>query len=177
MLIFITKYCYKVILLLLCGAILSFCSCETTATKHLVCTECQSINNNKLSSINGNYSSQIWPYLAPRAINTKTYDTSERVKLSVLDAKHIKATLTQNDSILSTTIVKGKIKNGYFSARAKYRVLGLPLIFFAEYSNKLDFSLSNKDELYMAISEHKFGQVVLFCDGENYQWCGVYKKQ
>lgn len=139
-------------------------SCKVTATKTLSCTNCIKVEKTTINSINGDYSGELWIYIAPFK-KSRHADSTATVTLKVKNENCIIATLTKNNDTIAGKTIKGKIKKGYFSVRPKVYPIGIPLIFFIFYSNKIDFSVTVGNELYVAINESKYGNALFFFQG------------
>jgi hypothetical protein len=121
----------KSILFLL--AISIFGSCASFKSDKFVDGQIE-LNKENLKLINGKYTRNpinwdgdlFWNFYT-RGYNVGT-QSSCSVDLRLIDQKHLTVTLMQNDSIIKSKVLKGKLKNGYFEM--KRRVFIAPAIFF-----------------------------------------------
>ncbi len=141
--------------------LLSFSSCVSTKNLISDCNNCVLINKTTIEQVNGSYNSEIWEYIAPLKKNKFT-DSTMVIKFSVINEKKILAELMKDDEVLAKKMMKGKIKNNVFSVRKKVYPIGFPLIFLRFYSNKIDFAITDKNELFFAVSQMEYTNVLLF---------------
>jgi hypothetical protein len=66
-------------LLLLVFGIYSLTSCNSTKKLRFSCKNCIKIENADLSQLNGNYSGELWKYLAPFKKNQELYHLIEEI--------------------------------------------------------------------------------------------------
>lgn len=69
------------------------------------------------------------------------------VQLSAIGKKAILAQLFSDSTLLEEKVLKGRVKNGYFSVRTKIRVLGIPLIFFRYTNYKIQLGVGADQKL------------------------------
>src|SRR5688572_28716618 len=141
------------------------CKIASTATNKIECMECLQFDKQNLIKLNGNYDNQLWKYIAP--LRKKYTDLGLYVKLTVINNSTINAQLMIDDStIVARKKIKGRIKNGQFSVRTKVYPIGIPVIYFNYYSNKIDLALTNSNELNMIIQECQFAWILLITAGD-----------
>lgn len=158
-------------------ALWMMCLCSCAGYSSISNGNLTRIDKDNLHSLNGDYSSELWNYLAP--LSHKVKDTIHyTVSLEVINSKRLKAILKKENLVIDTRKVKGRIKKDFFSVRRKVYPIGFPAIFFKYYENKLEISLTNKDELYLDVSESRFGWALLLLtggSGDNFH--KTYKKK
>jgi hypothetical protein len=72
------------------------------------------------------------------------------MRLSVIDGKHIKASLLVNNEVVKTKIIKGRIINNYFESHTSHFKFRFIINIYEQQSSRL--TLSNVRELYVDIN-------------------------
>lgn len=151
------------------------CKIASSATTRNECIACLALDEQNLNQLNGKYSRDLWKYIAP--LKKGHTIMGLYVRLTVVNNKEINAHLIIDDSaIVATKKIKGIIKDGYFSVNTKVYAIGVPFIYFDYYSNKIDFTLTNKNELNMTIEESKLFWVFIMSAGETRDFNMAFKK-
>jgi hypothetical protein len=155
--------------LLILGLIISLLtSCNSTKSLRSNSEKYIRIENNTISSLEGDYKSDLWKNIAPLK-KRKKIDNAMIVRISIINEKRIEALLIKDDIVIAHKIIKGKVKNGFFSVRPKIYPIGIPIFFFFWYSDKVDIALTDTKDMLIAINSTKYGQVLLFLQGGGHQ--------
>lgn len=161
------------------GIIIILLTSSCVSNKHLIskCNNCMLVNKTTIEQVNGSYNSEIWKYIAPLKKSEVT-DSTTVVRLTVVSDKKILAELVKGNEVLAKKMIKGKIKNNVYSVRKKVYPIGCPLIFLRLYSNKIDMSITDKNELFFTVNELKYTNVLLFFiqTSKKEDFCEKYNK-
>jgi hypothetical protein len=161
------------------GIIIILLSSSCVSNKHLIseCNNCVLVNKTTIEQVNGSYNSEIWKYIAPLKKSEIT-DSTTAVRLTVMNEKKILAELVKGNEVLAKKMIKGKIKNNVYSVRKKVYPIGFPFIFLRLYSNKIDISITDENELFFTVNKLEYTNVLLFFiqTSKKEDFCEKYNK-
>ena len=72
------------------------------------------------------------------------------IQLTVIDGKHIKASLLANNEVVKTKIIKGRITNNYFEFHTSHFKFRFIINVYEQQSGRL--ALSNEGDLYVDVN-------------------------
>jgi hypothetical protein len=136
------------------------CSCNST--RKFQSTDYPPLTKENIGEINGVYGHDLWDKLGHGNFET----SGCLVRLTAVSERRIKGELMVRDSVLATTMIKGKIReNGYFSVNQKLLFVPIPLLFVFR-RNKRDFILTRDKDIHLAYSDYGLAIILILSGGD-----------
>ena len=144
------------------------------------------LEENSLVHINGFYSNvscnktdtynaSLWKQFNYLKKDTLANWKNHTIELEVINKRKVLAKLWLNDTVIAVKILKGKIKNGYFSVRRKLKIVGFPLVYFFTSDNKLEIGSSNNNQLIINSATSSYGMIFIITNGNTQQFTSKYE--
>ncbi|MBL7726320.1 MAG: hypothetical protein JNM68_01490 [Dinghuibacter sp.] len=125
---------------------------------------------NRAPRNNGNGFYSLWFELDYRRNNEDTVPAKAMVQLELLSPRQLKASLWNNDTLLKTITLKGKIKDGYFSVRRYYNIIPIPFIYFRHNDHKIRLGKTTDGRLVADAAESHGGWILVMAAGYRQQY-------
>lgn len=162
-----------------CFVILFFASCKTsfefaarkdiytsTTTNYTVLNG--TYKNYNVDTFNNNAKPSLWQALYPTGAMF-AYDTIKNnnalVKLEMLQHNKLQFQLLQNGVLLQQKIIKGKIKDGYFVSKKRWRYFGIPFLLVKQSDYLFRIAKSTNNYLYLDARNGRFGWLLILATG------------
>jgi hypothetical protein len=147
------------------------------------------LKNNKLA-LNGTYQNydtatsnqqlDFW-----QTLNKKTKDNfkvgipnnNEFVKLEVLSKTQIKASLLFQDSVIKTTLLKGKFEGNFFSVKKRRKGIVIPFLYVRTRGYKILLAKNNHNQIIINAFDHQFGWILLLHAGHTKPYDMLYNSK
>lgn len=141
-------------------------------------SDLQPLNSDNMSSLNGRYDVRIWKYFAPLQKGKYTDTTYYKVALEAVGPRRVAARVVYSDSIeVEKRILKGRLSGGYFSMKTRTIPIGVPLIFFQLYRNKIDLGVKQSSELYLSVNEFRLGNFFILAAAKRTSFSDSFRKK
>jgi len=95
----------------------------------------------------------------------KEVDYSGKIRIKAVSDKKIQVDYIKGDSVLKSKILKGSMKNNFFTMRRKWRIIGIPVIFGIYEENKLAIGRSNSGFLQIHKGRDHVGGIIGMAGG------------
>lgn len=172
----------KILVLLL---VISFTSCISIKPNNIKNTM---LDENSLDHINGFYSNvsnnkidtyntSLWKQFNYLKKDTLVNWQNHTIELEVINKKSVSAKLWLNDAIVAEKTIKGKIRDGYFSAKRKVKIVGFPLVYFFSSDNKLEIGSSKNNQLIINSATSSYGMIFIMSNGNTQQFTSKYERK
>lgn len=139
------------------------------------------LDNNNKHVLNGKYANRaprnnsngfysLWFELDYHRKNTDTVPEQAVVQLETLSPKRVKAGLWNNDTLIKTITLKGKIKDGYFSVKRYYNIVPIPFLYFRHNDHKIRLGKTTNGLLVADAAESHGGWILVMAAGYRQQY-------
>jgi hypothetical protein len=136
------------------------------------------LTGENISSLNGRYNLSIWQYFAPMQKEKYTDTTSYKVAIEAISPRRLAAKVVYSDTIVvDKKILKGHLTGGYFSVKPRTLPLGIPLLYFQYYKNKVDIGMKENSDLYLSVNEFRLVNFIIIAAGKRSSFSGTFKKK
>ena len=108
----------------------------------------------------------IWYFFkSSEAADTAELAKATHIELILTDQTHVTSKLYQDETLLKSEVIKGKIKNGYFRKKHDLSIAGVPPFYWSMTSNKIQFGLGKNGQLYIDQANETNGSILIIMAG------------
>lgn len=124
----------------------------------------------------------LWSVLVKKGYKTygfeqDTFGPNSTVQLTVLSKKRVLAKLFVDTTLVAERVVKGRVKNDYFSVTRKIRYVGLPVLFMLYSNRKIELGKTEEGELIVDVSHRSLGWLVFMVAGNTEYYNLSYREK
>ena len=148
----------------------------------------EELNQGNLSRLNGRYSnvtndgdslqnSSLWHQFSFLKKDTAYDWKNHEIELEVVNHKRIKAKLWNDNVLIDEKLIKGKLDEGFFSARRQLEVIGFPFIYFFYCDSKYEIAIDQNETLVLNRSTANYGNIFIMSAGNTADSMEKYDKK
>ncbi len=131
--------------------------------------------SNTPNTKNKDYNASLWKQLNYLKKDTLEKWQNHKVELEVINRKKIRAKLWLNEAVISEKILKGKVKNDYFSVKRNLKVFGIPFIYFSVKDYKMEIGIDNNKQLLLNSAHMQSLNILIMSGGNSNQFSNKYQ--